>query len=137
MQKILAFALLILILTGCAPTNGATPIPTHKPMTDPPSGGNGIEGHVFLGPACPIQRIDSPCPDRPYQTTLTVNSLGGEKIVQVQTDENGYFHIPLPPGDYILHPETTGRYPSSPDQNFTVYVAEFTQITVTYDSGIR
>ncbi|NJC97120.1 MAG: carboxypeptidase regulatory-like domain-containing protein [Anaerolineae bacterium] len=118
------FAIAILILAACSPN---TPTPVNS----------GIEGQVFIGPMCPVVREGEECPDEPYQAALTVNSLTGERIVQVQTDEEGRFRIPLPPGEYILHPESPNRLPFAGDQTVTVVEGSFTQVTVNYDSGIR
>lgn len=98
---------------------------------------SGIEGQVFIGPMCPVVQIGQECPDQPYQALLTVNSLGGERIAQVQTDEMGRFKIPLEPGEYILHPESPNVMPFAQEQNITVEVGKFTQVIVNYDSGIR
>jgi len=100
-------------------------------------GDSGIEGQALIGPMCPVMRVGVECPDQPYQARLTVTNLGGEKIVKFQTDEQGRFHIPLPPGEYILHPESNGKLPFAAGQNFTVSAGQFTQIIVNYDSGIR
>ena len=115
--------ILMLILAACSA----------KPETTD----SGIEGQVFIGPACPVMRIGQECPDEPYQAVLTVNSLGGERIVQVQTDEEGRFRIPLEAGEYILHPESSNTLPHAEEQTITVEKGKFTEVTVTYDSGIR
>jgi hypothetical protein len=98
---------------------------------------SGIEGQVFIGPNCPVMKIGQECPDEPYQAVLTVNSLGGERIVQVQTDEEGRFRIPLEAGEYILHPESPNTLPHAEEQTVAVEDGKFTEVTVTYDSGIR
>ena len=115
--------ILMLILAACSA----------KPETTD----SGIEGQVFIGPNCPVMRIGQECPDEPYQAVLTVNSLGGERIVQVQTDEEGWFKIPLEAGEYILHPESPNALPHAEEQTVTVEKGKFTEVTVTYDSGIR
>jgi len=138
MQKIIALTLSLLLLAGCTPAAGsAYPNAGTVPAYANPPAASGIEGQVLIGPTCPVVKEGVDCADRPYQAGLTVNSPEGIKIVQIQTDEQGKFRIPLPAGDYILHPESTGRYPSVADQNITVTAGQFTQIIVTYDSGIR
>lgn len=118
------FFLVALLLSACSAAN-----PT---LTD-----SGVEGQVLIGPVCPVVQIGQECPDQPYQATLTVNSPTGERIVQVQTKEDGTFKIPLAPGEYILHPESPNVMPSAQEQPFTVEAGKFTQVTVNYDSGIR
>ena len=114
---------LILILAACS--------------TTPKTMDSGLEGQVFIGPMCPVVQVGQECPDQPYQAVLTVNSLEGERIVQIQTDEEGRFRIPLEPGDYILHPESSNNLPFAMEQTFTVEAGKFTEIIVNYDSGIR
>jgi hypothetical protein len=113
-----------LLLSACASVN---PTPTDS----------GVEGQVFVGPMCPVVQDGQDCPDQPYQATLTVNSPTGERIVQVQTEKDGTFKIPLPPGEYILHPESPNVMPFAQEQPFVVEAGTFTQVTVNYDSGIR
>ena len=89
---------------------------------------SGIAGQVFIGPMCPVVQVGQECPDQPYQAVFTVNSPKGERIVQVQTDEEGRFKIPLPPGEYILHPESPNGLPFADEQNIVVKEGEFTQV---------
>lgn len=103
----------------------------------PASSDSGIEGQVFIGPNCPVVQVGQECPDQPYQATLTVNNPNGRKIVQIQTDTEGRFKIPLDPGEYILHPESPNVMPFAAEQTFIVEAGKFTQVTVNYDSGIR
>jgi len=98
---------------------------------------SGVEGQVFIGPLCPVVQIGQECPDQPYQAVLTVNNLKGKRIVQIQTDEEGRFKIPLEPGEYILHPESPNALPFAQEQEFKVEDGKFTHLKVIYDSGIR
>ena len=98
---------------------------------------SGIEGYVFIGPNCPVVRVGQECPDQPYQAVLTVTTPGGKRVEQIQTDENGYFKIPLTPGKYILHPESPNVMPHAAEQQVIVETGKFTELTVNYDSGIR
>jgi hypothetical protein len=66
-----------------------------------------------------------------------VTSLEGERIVQIQTDEDGRFRIPLLPGEYILHPESQNVLPFADEQPVIVNEGRFTLVKVNYDSGIR
>lgn len=116
--------LFFLLLTACTSVN---PTPTDS----------GVEGQVLIGPMCPVVQVGQECPDQPYQATLTVNSPTGERIVQVQTESDGTFKIPLAPGEYILHPESPNRMPFAQEQPFTVETGRFTPLIVQYDSGIR
>ena len=118
------FVLFALVLSACTSIN-----PT---LTD-----SGVKGQVVVGPMCPVVQEGQECPDQPYQATLTVNNPNGKKIVQVQTDAEGRFKIPLEPGEYILHPESPNVMPFASEQAVTVQAGKFTEVTVNYDSGIR
>jgi hypothetical protein len=86
---------------------------------------------------CPVTQSEQSCPDRPSQATLTINNLDGERIIQVQTDGQGHFSVPLAPGEYILHPESPNGIAFAADQTIRVGTDQYTHIVVNYDSGIR
>lgn len=100
---------------------------------------SGIRGEVLIGPMCPVIQEGVPCPDQPYQASLTVLTLNGRKVLRIETDEAGRFKGLLPPGDYILHPESPEgqSLPYAADIPFTVFANEFTTVNVFFDSGIR
>ena len=120
----LLIGVMILVLATCSIYN-----PTPR--------GSGIEGQVLIGPMCPVVQQGQECPDQPYKATLTVYSPKGVQIAQFQTDDQGHFKASLVPGEYILHPESPNGIPSAGDQSFLVETGKYTQITITYDSGIR
>lgn len=135
MRKILIMGLSLLLLAGCTtptayPNDGTA-------YANPVISESGVEGQVFIGPSCPVVQVGSECPDKPYQATLTLFNPQGEEVLKIQTDAEGKFRIPLPSGKYVLHPESEGRYPMATDQEFTVSAGQYTQVIVTYDSGIR
>ena len=115
---------LVLMLSACA---ALAPAPADS----------GVQGQVFIGPMCPVVQEGQECPDQPYQADLTVMSPSGRVVLRFRTEPDGRFHVPLAPGDYILHPESPNVMPFAPDQPFTVVPGQFTEVIVTYDSGIR
>lgn len=127
------------------PALGATPEPLPSempilPTREPPvPGSSGIEGQVLIGPACPGPvTIDSPCPDQPYQATLTILTADGGRIGQVTTDDAGRFRLALAPGSYIIHPEPPKQgLGYAPDQPVEVAAGEFAPVEIVYDSGMR
>lgn len=137
MRIILLLTVLALLLVGCSTGTQAYPNEEPVPAYTNPPGPGGVEGQVFIGPACPGPQPETGCPDRPYQATLQILNPQGELVLEIQTDENGRFRVPLPSGKYVLHPVSTGRYPHAAEQDFTVSVGKFTELTVTYDSGMR
>jgi hypothetical protein len=128
MKPRLALSLLvILVLIACAPK-------TNDPFEPLISG---VKGQALIGPACPVIRADSPCPDNPYQTTLIILTLDGHEVTRFDTDAEGKFAVYLPPGDYVLHSENPLRLPVAADVPFTVITDQFTNVIITFDSGIR
>lgn len=127
MYRIPLTLILITFLTGCA-TASSTPIPT-----------SGIEGTVTLGPMCPVMQANTPCPDRPYEATLVVLDASGAEVARVQSDAQGKFRLPLPPGTYTVRPLPPEGVPLpfAPEQTVTVSAQTFTPISIQYDSGIR
>ena len=123
MRSLLLLFSFALVTAACAPTTA--------------SFDSGIEGQVTIGPLCPVMREDNPCPDQPYQAALTVQTTNGEKVTQFTTDKDGRFRASLPPGAYVLHPESPGIMPHAADIPFSVKAGEFTRVDVAYDSGIR
>jgi len=56
MRKILLVAFCTSVLVACG----------SKAETGTGNGSSGIRGTVTIGPMCPVERADSPCPPTPY-----------------------------------------------------------------------
>jgi hypothetical protein len=89
---------LALLFAGCIAT--ATPIPPANA---------GVEGQVLIGPMCPVVQAGTPCPDQPFQATLTFLDQNGNTVSRTQSDAQGKFRVSLPPGTYTLRPEPANR----------------------------
>jgi hypothetical protein len=126
MKPFLYLLLTVCVLTACS-------------VTPTPNGSSGVYGRVTIGPMCPVVRAEEPCPDKPYQTTLVILNTSGEKVTNIATDAAGRFRVNLSPGDYILQPETPQNQPLpiSQEQQFSVVAGRFTELNISYDSGIR
>jgi hypothetical protein len=61
----------------------------------------------------------------------------GRTLTAVETDASGNFRIALPPGKYVLRPQSSAIYPRASEQSVVVSPKAFTQVGVVYDSGIR
>lgn len=120
--------LFILILAACGPRRDPS-----EPLT------SGVEVRVFVGPMCPVIQVGVECPDRPYQATLTILNTNRKEVLQFETEEDGRYIVSLPPGDYILRPESSQDMPlpDASEQYFTILPNQITQLIVVYDSGIR
>jgi hypothetical protein len=102
-----------------------------------PSSGQGIEGKAVLGPSCPVARAEDPCPDRPYQATFEVLDRQGRRVTEFTTESDGTFQVSLPAGTYTISGVTTGAFPLPPTVEVAVQPGQYTQVSLTFDSGIR
>ncbi len=102
----------------------------------PPSG---IEGLVTIGPTCPVERIDTPCADKPYQATIVVKDASGGEVTRVESGQDGRFTVALAPGTYMVAPQSPNQasYPFAKEQQVEVRAGAFTQVSIQFDSGIR
>jgi hypothetical protein len=93
----------------------------------------------MIGPTCggPVTIDSTECADKPYQATITVLDANGLQVAQFQTDAEGRFQIGLAAGEYTLRPESATPLPYAAEQVVTVVEGQFTQVTITYDSGLR
>jgi hypothetical protein len=125
MCRLMSLSLLFVFLAACS-----------QPA---PASNSGIYGQATLGPTCPVVQINNPCPDKPYQATLTVLTSSGKKVTRFTTDTDGKFRVPLAPGDYILHPELPANnpFPVGHDIPFTVMDGQYSEVNIIFDSGIR
>ena len=126
------------LLVGSA-VIGCSEIGINLDTPPPPSG---IKGTVLLGPTCAIEASpgdNNPVPClTPYAATLVVLDNEGVKVATVTSGADGKFQLDLPPGDYIVTPETgTDSYPIAQPQSVTVSAGIYTEIEVNYDTGIR
>lgn len=141
--KFAAAAMVGMLMAACSeiPVFEASPASTPTEIGTPaePERGSGVRGRVWIGPACPGPVVGTECPDVPYQAKIVITDLEGEEIARGQSDDEGYFQIQLPPGDYILEPQTPnpGGPPYTGPIPFTVEPGTYTELTVQYDSGIR
>lgn len=97
---------------------------------------SGIEGRVIIRPVRSVERRGV-VNQRPYQAKITVLDGAGREIAAVESDAEGQFRVPLPPGSYVLRPESPGTYPRAAQQTVVVQRNQMTQIEIVYDSGMR
>ena len=102
-----------------------------------PAGAQGITGIILLGPQCPVESLEDPCPDLPYQAWLDVRTAGGVLVGRVQSGEDGQFRVGLPSGAYVLNPESGNPFPIASEMEVDVAEGLFTDVTVNFDTGIR
>ncbi len=113
----------------------SSPLPT---ATTYPKAKSGVEGTITLGPTCPVQRVDQPCPDKPYQTTFLITKSGESKPVAIgQSNLAGMFSIGLVPGSYTMTFNEVKTLPRCAPQTFEVTQDTYTKLSISCDSGIR
>jgi hypothetical protein len=96
----------------------------------------GIAGQVIIRPSRPHETAGTPNWNT-YQATIHVLDPGGQPVTTFQSDAGGNFRVALPPGKYVLRPQSPGPYPRASEQTVVVSPAGFTQVRIIYDSGIR
>lgn len=125
------------VIVATATPAGFTTPPAPPASTPAPSGDSGVEGTVTIGPTCPVQRIDSPCPDRPYEATIIVLDGARRQVAEVRSAADGHFRVLLAPGAYTLSPQSQGAFPRAAEQAMTVLEGQITTVRIAFDSGIR
>jgi hypothetical protein len=106
----------------------------------PPDLDSGISGVVLAGPTCPVQTPDHPeCDDQPYAASIVVKNADGRfTVTRFTAGNDGRFRVPLFPGTYLLDPlPGASGFPVSSPQTVVVQTGAFTDLTISYDTGIR
>lgn len=102
-----------------------------------PDAPQGVNGMVLLGPQCPVQTQENPCPDLPFEASITVRRVGGGTVGWTRSGEDGRFSIGLRPGQYVLDPESGDPFPSATPVEVEVTEGTYTDVTIYFDTGIR
>lgn len=102
-----------------------------------PEAAQGIEGIALIGPQCPVQSEEDPCPDLPYEAWITVRRVGGGTIGRFRTGMDGRFKVGLHPGRYRLDPESGNPIPVGSSQEAEVSRGAYTEVVIQFDTGIR
>jgi hypothetical protein len=127
MRRMRAISILLLLLVACAGRGPSS------------SSDSGIRGTVLLGPTCPVETLESPCPDRPLADVEIRVLRGGDVVATVRSDGEGRFAVALDPGRYELQAvvEEGGPGMSAKPVDVLVTNGAFTEVNVPVDSGIR
>ena len=102
-------------------------------------GTSGISGTVTIGPTCPVERADSPCPPTPYAANITIED-GGDVVATGRSGEHGAYRIAVPPGEYTVTAEPVVPNPiaqAQPVEHVKVVSGAFATVDISFDSGIR
>jgi hypothetical protein len=98
---------------------------------------SGIRGTVLLGPTCPVEREDMPPCVTPYAATLAILNSENAVVTRVNSGPDGRFEVSLPPGDYVIAPESGDPYPIAQPLSVTVTPGQYEEVEINYDTGIR
>lgn len=129
MNRLLSALALTAVLAACgSPASAPAPAP-----------GTGVQGTVTIGPTCPVERVNSPCPPRPIKATIDVRDAAGKQVSQFVSGSDGRFQIDLLPGTYTLMGAGHGAavLPRPIPVTVTVVAGSYTTVNVQFDSGIR
>jgi hypothetical protein len=100
--------------------------------------GAGIQGRVVLGPMCPVQRAESPCPERPIQADITVAGSDGKTVATGHSGSDGAFRISLKPGSYtVTAKQSDSGLAFGKPVSVDVPAGTFVHVNLLVDSGIR
>lgn len=131
-RELLTVAVAVSALAGCGDETAPTA----------PDEESGVTGSVHLGPQCPVETADQPCPDQPaagVRVTVAEQPPGeayalGEVVARTTTDADGSFRVAVPPGAYVV---TADAGMSCELMDATVTDGAYTTVDVPCDTGIR
>lgn len=99
---------------------------------------SGVEGHVWVGPTCPVVQEGLECPDAPLEADMEIVASSGRVVARSRSAEDGAYRIPLAAGSYVLTPlPGEAGLPFASPIPFEVPQGEWVTLDITYDSGIR
>ena len=126
-RRLAVVGLVATLLAACGPSSASVPP------------GTGIHGTVTLGPTCPVEKVGEPPCVTPYAATLVITSAEDDSVVaRVSSGPDGAFSVDVPPGDYVINPEPgSNGLPFGQPVDVTVEAGAYTEIEVSYDTGIR
>ena len=108
---------------------------------EPQVQGQGVRGTATIGPTCPVVREGEDCEDRPVQTTLLITESDGDLVARVETVADGSFAHDLAPGSYVITADPDADPPGGLRHGvsvpFDVRAGSYTEVQVSFDSGIR
>ncbi len=101
-----------------------------------------LAGKVTIGPICPVEREDMPCPIPPEVYTsremIVYTSDGKTVVARAHLDATGHYHFDLAPGTYTVDMSDSGMA-SSPvlPSKVEIRSGKRTELDIDIDTGIR
>ncbi|WP_143448725.1 hypothetical protein [Kineosporia sp. A_224] len=135
-----AAAALVLLVAGCGAASGAAD--GAGGSAGSASASPNVTGVVLVGPRCPVQTVENPCPDTPAAAGVVVRFVGdgaGAPVRTATTGADGRFALSLAPGGYVAQPVADpGRgVMSAPPQDVMVPGTGTVDLELRADTGIR
>jgi hypothetical protein len=99
---------------------------------------SGIYGIVTIGPIKPVER-EGEINYKPYQATIIIKTEDGlVEIKRFTSNNDGTFKVYLKSGKYILEPlKSNEPYPIGSPVEVEVKPNQFSEVNISYDTGIR
>lgn len=100
---------------------------------------SGIKGHVTVDAGCPEVRESTPCPEIALPARITVRDRSGTTVREATSNNQGEFQLKLPAGTYELRAANLSGapMPSAAPLDVVVKAGSFTEVKVSFDSGVR
>ena len=96
-----------------------------------------VTGRVELGPTCPVETLDSPCPPAPAVGATVEVLQEGEVVASTTTDDDGRFELAAPEGVVEVRAESAEGLPSQDSETFTLDAGDDVEAILFLDTGIR
>jgi len=151
--QVLVPVILLLVITPAYPTlysqasqalaiwTGTSPFPTLPfTTTGHPNGLARIMGSVVIGPTCPVENAERPCPAPDYSgLVLVLTPVNQGTPIQVGITCDGFFTASVPAGAYSITLVPCGEVGCSRVFPVTIAVEAGTETTENFriDTGIR
>jgi len=99
----------------------------------------GIKGTVVMAPARPGPAYEGQSDEAPVRASFQVLDVDNNSVAQFKSDENGFFTVLLPPGEYTIVPDASAPILRARHQRKTVTVPEdgFADVMLKFDTGMR
>lgn len=100
---------------------------------------SGIKGTVVVDGGCPVIREDSPCPSKPLAAGISITDTNAKTVATTKSDASGHFQVSLAPGTYTANATNINGalHPIAQPVQVTVKAGVFTDVMISFDSGIR
>lgn len=125
----------------CAETIAGCPVDCGQAPTVSPSSVGYLEGRVTIGPICPVELKDMPCPVPPElyaaQDILVFRADDRTIASSTRPDTTGFFRFRLPAGTYVIETRRSALGGEGTYETVTVSSGRVTTIAIDIDTGIR